>query len=201
MDERDGASTGEYGAEAVVERLYRECSRQLLVAAYALTGDLAEAEDAVQEAFVRAFARPGQVARADNPVAWMRIVTLNIARSRFRRKQRLNVLLRRVPAPDSEVPAADPDRIVLVETVRRLPQAQREVIALFYLADFSLEDVARTLKVSVNVVKSRLHRGRQALAKLMREQGIDIGTAAGTMRPPVERAVPETRLLVEGAGR
>jgi RNA polymerase sigma-70 factor (ECF subfamily) len=178
-------------AEAVVERLYRESSRQLLVAAYALTGDLAEAEDAVQEAFVRAFARPGQVARADNPVAWMRIVTLNIARSRFRRRQRLNVLLRRVPPPPVDVPAAEPDRIVLTDVVRLLPRQQREVITLFYLADLSLEDVALTLKVSVNVVKSRLHRGRGTLGKLLREHGLDIREPYAGVEPRIPlQAVP-----------
>ncbi|GAA1664942.1 RNA polymerase sigma factor [Fodinicola feengrottensis] len=185
-------------AEAVVERLYRESSRQLLVAAYALTGDLAEAEDAVQEAFVRAFARPSAVARADNPVAWMRIVTLNIARSRFRRRQRLNVLLRRLPPAPVEVPAAEPDRLFLTQVVRGLPRPQREVITLFYLADLSLEDVAQTLKVSVNVVKSRLHRGRRALAKTLREHGIDLEPH---LAEPVELPVPAVAGAAKGIGR
>lgn len=190
-DEVEARSTT--AAEAVVERLYRESSRQLLVAAYALTGDLAEAEDAVQEAFVRAFARPGQVARADNPVAWMRIVTLNIARSRFRRRQRLNVLLRRVPPTPVDLPTTEPDRIVLTDMVRLLPRQQREVITLFYLADLSLEDVALTLKVSVNVVKSRLHRGRATLGKLLREHGLDLrvtGQPESYAGPQAEPHIP-----------
>lgn len=91
--------------EAYVERVYRESAGDLVIAAYALTGDLTEAEDVVQEAFVRAFARPAKLVRADNPGAWMRVGTLNLARSRFRRRQRFDQLLRRLPARETGCPA------------------------------------------------------------------------------------------------
>jgi RNA polymerase sigma-70 factor (ECF subfamily) len=153
--------------EEFVERLYRESAGALVTAAYALTGDLTEAEDAVQEAFVRAFGRPEKVTRADNPVAWMRVVTLNIARSRYRRQQRFDRLLSRLRPADERLPGLEPDHVVLVGAIRQLPRKQREAIALYYLADLSVTDISESLHVSQNVVKSRLHRGRQALAELL----------------------------------
>lgn len=156
--------------EAYVERVYRESAADLVIAAYALTGDLTEAEDVVQEAFVRTFARPEKLVRADNPGAWMRVVTLSLARSRYRRRQRFDRLIRRLPAPDHRLPDLEPDRVVLVDAIRQLPWKQREAVTLYYLADLPVGDIATSLRVSPNVVKSRLHRGRQALAELLRDE-------------------------------
>ncbi|WP_163572698.1 sigma-70 family RNA polymerase sigma factor, partial [Fodinicola feengrottensis] len=148
--------------------------------AFALTGDRAEAEDAVQEAFVRAFATPALVLRADNPVAWMRTVTMNIARSRIRRKQRLRMLLPRLAEPEStNLPGLAPERIVLMNAVRRLPARQRETIALFYLADMSIQETAEALEVSVTSVKTRLHRLPHALAELLRAYAYQLRDEVG----------------------
>jgi RNA polymerase sigma-70 factor (ECF subfamily) len=174
---------------AVIERLYRESSRQLLVAAFALTGDLGEAEDAVQEAFVRAFAHPWKVARADNPVAWMRTVTLNIARTRYRRKRRLQALLPRMAEPEPvSLPGLSPERIVLMNAIRRLPRAQLEAITLFYLADMSVQDTATVLGVAQSVVRTRLHRGRKTLAEFLGvDEIVPEDTAAAPQDAPIWR--------------
>ncbi|WP_163506911.1 RNA polymerase sigma factor [Fodinicola acaciae] len=156
-------------AVEAVERLYREASGQLVLAAYALTGDLADAQDAVQEAFVKAFQRPSRVANADNPVAWMRTVTINIARGRYRRHRRLGVLLRRIP-PDPAVPGLAPDRVAVLTAVSKLPSGQREAIALHYFADMSVEEIAVCLRTPAGTVKSRLSRGREALAGLLSDE-------------------------------
>jgi RNA polymerase sigma-70 factor (ECF subfamily) len=153
--------------ERSLELLYRSTYERLVLSAYALTGDVAEAQDAVQEAFVRALARPGPVLTADSPEAWLRKVSLNLARSRFRRRHRLDVLLRRVPPPPQEIPGLDPDRLAVLGAIRRLPRTQAETIALYYLADLPVDEVARALGVPSGTVKARLSRGRAALATLL----------------------------------
>jgi RNA polymerase sigma-70 factor (ECF subfamily) len=57
--------------------------------------------------------------------------------------------------------------VAVVEALRALPFQQREVIALFYLADLSVQEIAATLNVADGTVKSRLNRGRTALADLL----------------------------------
>lgn len=160
----------EKDATALVEQLYRDAGRQLVLAAYALTGNVADAQDAVQEAFVKAFDRPSRVVAADNPVAWMRTVTINIARGRYRRNRRLKVLMRRLPEPDAVIPGLAPDRVAVLTAIAKLPDSQREAIALHYFADLTVEDIASALGTPAGTVKSRLKRARDALAELLSDE-------------------------------
>ena len=68
-----------------LEDLYASSQRRLVIQMAALTGDIAAAEDLVQEAFGRCVAKWAQVAGYDDPEAWVRSVAYNLARSRWRR--------------------------------------------------------------------------------------------------------------------
>src|SRR5690242_15667189 len=81
--------------EVAIANLYDECYRRLVTQLYAFTSDLAEAQDAVQEAFARALARPRHVADIDNPEAWLRTVAVNLVRRRWRRRRVLDAILMR----------------------------------------------------------------------------------------------------------
>lgn len=153
------------GNDAPLRELYDATYRRLVGQLTAFTGSRSEAEDVVQEAFVRALARPSSVLGADSPEAWLRVVAVNVARSRWRRVKRLTGLLPDLVVDDG--PDTTPDRVALLEAVRRLPAGQREAIALHHFADLSVEDVARTLGAPVGTVKARLSRGRAALAILL----------------------------------
>jgi RNA polymerase sigma-70 factor (ECF subfamily) len=152
---------------ARLAEIYRDVHQRLVLTAYTLTGDLAEAQDAVQEAFVRAVARPQKVLAADSAEAWLRTVALNIARTRFRRRHRLDVLLRRIPPKPEEIPGVGPDWLAMMAAIRKLPPTQAEAIALHYLADLTIDEIARTLGAPAGTVKARLSRGRTALADLL----------------------------------
>ncbi|WP_163511470.1 sigma factor [Fodinicola acaciae] len=115
-----------------IARIHRDTYERLLLSAYALTGSRAEAQDAVQETFVRASRRPASVLAADSAEAWPRTVTLNICRSRYRRRQRLEMLRRRRPAEPDVLPGIGPERLELMEAIRRLPRPRAEAIALLY---------------------------------------------------------------------
>jgi RNA polymerase sigma-70 factor (ECF subfamily) len=147
----------------VVGEIYAGCFRRLVVQLYAVTGDLNEAQEAVQEAFIRACVSPQRFAGLDNHEAWLRRVALNIVRSRYRRRRTYAKVLRRV-GPPPVVAETTPDHVALMEAMRQLPRGQREALALHYLVDLPIEEVADTLGVSVGTVKSRLSRGRRALA-------------------------------------
>jgi RNA polymerase sigma-70 factor (ECF subfamily) len=131
-----------------------------------VTGDPAEAEDVVMEAFARAAARPREFADLDNPEAWLRTVAVNLARSRWRRMLRRTHLLPRLEESTAYDDLPD-EHLALVAALRRLPAAQREAIALHHLADLPVAEVALTLGVPEGTVKARLARGRAALAMLL----------------------------------
>jgi RNA polymerase sigma-70 factor (ECF subfamily) len=159
------------GPPESVSELYAGSYRRLVVQLYAVTGDLAEAEDAVQEAFVRVLCGRSPAAGLANPESWLRRVAVNVARSRYRRRRLLNVLLRST-APPPAAPDPSPDHVLVIAALRRLPVGQRHALALHYLADLPVDEVARTLDVSVGTVKSRLARGRAALAALLTEPSV-----------------------------
>ena len=152
-----------------IQELYAESYRRLLGQLIGVTGSVAEAEDVVQEAFVRGLDHPARLLGTDNPEAWLRTVAVNLARSRWRRAQRLVGL---APRLVQQPPDADTDGdLVLLQALRRLPAGQREVIALHHLADLTVEQVADTLGLPTGTVKARLSRGRAALSTLLVTDG------------------------------
>ncbi|GAA2594271.1 SigE family RNA polymerase sigma factor [Dactylosporangium fulvum] len=155
-----------------IDEIYAGSFQRLVVQVYAVTGDLAEAQEAVQEAFVRALAAPKRFGRLMNPEAWLRRVAINVSRSRYRRRRTLEVLLHRI-GPPPVVPDPNPQHVALMDALRRLPVGQRHAIALHYLVDLPVEEVALTLGVSAGTVKSRLSRGRAALAALLIDLHLD----------------------------
>jgi RNA polymerase sigma-70 factor (ECF subfamily) len=147
-----------------VAELYAAAFRRLVTSLYAVTGDLTEAEEVVQEAFVRAVALGAKFSGVDNREGWVFRVALNVARTRARRRILLERLLRREDRMPI-VPDRSDDHIALMAALRQLPAGQRYAIALHYLVDLPLDQVAAVLNVSVGTVKSRLSRGRAALAQ------------------------------------
>lgn len=121
------------------------------------------AEDVVNEALARAWERSSRVGL--EPIhdldRWVVTVALNLARSRWR-KLRREVLHRNVEPEVREY--SDHSSRDLVELLKSLTPRQREVVALYYLEDLSIRDIATILRLSEGGVKHALHRARQALA-------------------------------------
>jgi RNA polymerase sigma-70 factor (sigma-E family) len=148
------------------DAFYRASRQRLLGLVYVVTGDLGEAQDAVQEAFVRAWQRWESVSTYEQPEAWVRIVACRIATSRWRS---MKARMRAHTRHGVELTVAGPgtESLEVVEALRRLPEEQRVAIALFYLVGLPVAEVARETDVPVGTVKARLSRGRRALAGLL----------------------------------
>jgi RNA polymerase sigma-70 factor, ECF subfamily len=142
---------------------YAGSYRRLLGQLFAVTGDLAEAENHLQEAYARAFVRWARVRDYDLPEAWVRRVAINLAAMAERSlRRRARALLRLGPPP--QVPELGPDLIDLHDALRALPLGQRQLIVLHHLVGLPVEEVARELRLAPGTVKSRLARGRAAMA-------------------------------------
>ncbi|TDC67333.1 SigE family RNA polymerase sigma factor [Micromonospora sp. KC207] len=148
------------------DEFYRGSRQRLLGFVYMITGNLAEAQDAVQEAYIRAWQRWPTVRGYDDPEGWLRVVASRIAVSRWRSmRSRARAYLRH-GAPES-VPAPSTATLEVVAALRRLPEAQRTAIALHYLLGMPVAEVARETAAPVGTVKARLSRGRAVLAGLL----------------------------------
>jgi RNA polymerase sigma-70 factor (ECF subfamily) len=146
----------------------REATRLVRSVALA-TGEPGLAEDAVAEAFARAWSRWREVGAIDKPAAWVLRVALNQVRDRFRRR---GVERRKAPIVARPETAYDPDSGVdlrLWDAVRQLPPQECTLIALRYVADQSQQEIADLLGIPPGTVASRLSRARQRL-------GADLGS-------------------------
>ena len=151
------------------EQFYAASSARVLRALHALTGDLAEAQDVVQEAYARAWQRWPTIRAYDVPEAWVRQVAWRLAVSRARRaKVGLGKLRRHGLPPD--VPGLEPDHVALVTALREIPAEQRRAVVLHHLVGLSVAEIATECGVPDGTVKARLSRGRKALAVLLREE-------------------------------
>jgi RNA polymerase sigma-70 factor, ECF subfamily len=135
---------------------------------YVMTGDLAEAQDAVQEAFIRAWAHRSEIDRNGAPEAWVRVTAWRIAASRWRRAREGTRLALLTARPDA-TPGPSPDRVAFVDALRKVPAAQRRALVLYHVCELTVEQIAAETGVPAGTVKARLARGRAALAPYLRE--------------------------------
>jgi RNA polymerase sigma-70 factor, ECF subfamily len=147
---------------------YAASFRRLVGQLYAMTGDSAEAQDAVQEAFVRGWANRAKLHASASPEAWVRSTAWRIAISRWHRTRRGWHLLRSQPPPQAES-GPSPDRVTLVDALRKLPAEQRRAVVLYHLCDRTVAEIAAETGAPVGTVKARLARGRNALAAQLRD--------------------------------
>jgi RNA polymerase sigma-70 factor, ECF subfamily len=149
------------------EELCAAHSQGLTMQLYAYLGDLHEAQDAVQEAFYRAYLRWAKICRYEQPVYWVRRVAWNLATSRLRRQRTISTFLRR--ERETHVPGPSPDRVALTRALAAIPPPQRRAVVLHHLAQLTVPEIAEQEGVPEGTVKSWLSRGRAALAAQLTE--------------------------------
>jgi RNA polymerase sigma-70 factor (ECF subfamily) len=149
---------------------YAASFQRLVGQVYAMTGDRDEAQECVQEAFVRAWSHRKQLQKAHAPEAWVRTTAYRIAVSRWRR----TVRSRRAPdrALHDHRPDDGPDEshVALVAALRKLPEAQRRAVVLHHVCDLPVQAVAAEVGVPEGTIKARLSRGRAALLAILADE-------------------------------
>jgi len=137
------------------EAVYRRDHEMLRRALSLGLGDTELANEAVDEAFTRAYARWSRVSQLDDPTAWLYRVASNWATS-WLRKRRM-----RPVRPTEELETARYDVVedpAVLAAIEALPSAQRAVIVLRFYLDWDIARIATALDVPPGTVKSRLHR-------------------------------------------
>jgi RNA polymerase sigma-70 factor, ECF subfamily len=145
-------------------QLYRAEHGKVFRVTWAFCGDRAIAEDATQEAFVRALERWPRLREQPWVAGWIISTALNVARRLQRR--RLSRWVETTPvAMGREADATG--AVELWQVVRGLPRRQREAVALHYLADLPVAEVARLMGCREGTVKAHLAHARAALRAQM----------------------------------
>ena len=145
-------------------RFYREEYRSLLRMAYVLCGDRHLAEEVVQEAFLAAYRRWGELAGYER--AWIRRVVANRAMSLLRRMYAEGRAWLKVGSPRSSQLGELPEESgEFWRQVRSLPRRQAQALVLFYVEGYSTREIGQVLGCSETTVRVHMHRGRRALRR------------------------------------
>jgi RNA polymerase sigma-70 factor (sigma-E family) len=154
---------------------FRSTWPRLFRTAYGVAGDAGAAEDALQAAYARAYARWGHVRRTEHPEAYVRRMVVNEIIGTRRRGWWQRERPHAAPEPPTPVVAPEAgvvDRDLVWAAVLALPPRQRAVVVLRYYEDLSEEDIAAVLGCSRGTVKSQ---ASAALAALRRRADLTEG--------------------------
>lgn len=146
-----------------LERIYDQYSEMLFRLSYSMLQSREDAEDVLQDVFVKILSRPFDFNSAEHERAWLVRVTLNRCHDILRKKK----IRRYTPLEDIvSLPAEEKDMSILRE-VQALPSDKREVVLLRYFEDFSVQQIAEILHITPSAVKMRLARARELLKEIL----------------------------------
>jgi RNA polymerase sigma-70 factor (sigma-E family) len=160
-------AVAEHDRDRVLGAVYARHYSELVGLARLLLDDRGQAEEVVQEAFVRTYAGWHRVRRQHDPLPYLRSTVVNLARGGLRRRRVARERqLEAVPDTESAEVIAERDQVsrALASAVRSLPGRQRECVVLRYFLDYSTAECAAALGVSEGSVKTHLHRALSALS-------------------------------------
>jgi RNA polymerase sigma-70 factor, ECF subfamily len=191
------------GNTALFELLMRRYNERIYRAARSIVRDEQEAEDVMQQAYVNAFTHLRQFNGSAQFSTWLTRIAINEALARVRRRGRYEALdddLSNVEPFMPTNPVQNPERQAFVGELRgllewaidTLPDGMREVFVLRDVEGLSTAEVAESLEVSEDVVKTRLSRGRAALRRALLERtGASAPEAFRFYRPRCDRVVQQ----------
>ena len=191
------------GNTALFELLMRRYNERIYRAARSIVRDEQEAEDIMQQAYVNAFTHLRQFNGSAQFSTWLTRIAINEALARVRRRGRYEAFdddLSNVEPFVSTNPLQNPERQAFVGELRgllewaidTLPDGMREVFVLRDVEGLSTAEVAESLDVSEDVVKTRLSRGRAALRRALLERtGASAPEAFRFYRPRCDRVVQQ----------
>jgi RNA polymerase sigma-70 factor (ECF subfamily) len=178
------------GLSDAVDVLLRRHQDRVFGLAYRILGNRADALDASQEVFVVVFRKAASFRHQSAFTTWLYRLTVNACNDHARRRSRL-------PQPAEAVDVASPDaigraddRMAIAGAMRKLPLEQRTAVIMRDLLGLSYEEIAQATGTAVGTVKSRISRGRAALAGGLEEPGPAPGKEPGDATARLSRKKP-----------
>jgi len=174
-DEADWISRAQQADAKAFESLYRLHVDRVYGLCLRMTGNVAEAEDCTQEAFIQAWNKMDKF-RGDSAFGtWIHRIAVNTVLGRMRKSKRERD---RIQLASEEVlsPASindDGELRDLSDAVNRLPEGARHVFVLYGVYGYSHEEAGNMLGIAAGTSKAQLHRARRLLAQQLEQQGFE----------------------------
>lgn len=146
-----------------LEDLFRAHYARLVRMLTVVSGSQDAAADAVQEAFVKAHLHWRRIAGYDDPVGWIRRVAINRLRDEHRRSGRKERAMQQLQTATRDDAVDWSNGLDVAVLLADFPRQQRLTMALFYVENLTVAEVAATLKLTEGAVRFHLHQGRERL--------------------------------------
>ena len=194
--------------QKAIEELYHITYSVMYSLAMTLCDNHSDAEDILQESYIRAFSKLDTLAEKAAFINWMKKIVLNVWRNSHSRKSFISEvnlsdasedswLLHE--AQDSPYELAEQSEInrTLRFIVDELPENQRVCMLLFYYENMKIEEIAEVLEIPVGSVKSRLHYGRKTVENELKSRGLFSGGQFAAPEPPFGTQTADSALLAK----
>jgi RNA polymerase sigma-70 factor (ECF subfamily) len=190
-DDKELVSNAKKGSSQAFDELIRRHSHRLLGLAYGLLGNKEDAEEVVQDAFIKAHAKISALRGDASFAAWLYRIVVNLSRNRYKwnrcRGEGQNISISQhietlesdeygdmelpsnIVTPDKAMENSEIENKILME-IEKLPDTLREAIVLRHVNDMSYQQIADTLNCSLEAVKTRILRGRAIIAQKLGKQ-------------------------------
>ncbi len=200
MTEQDWLKRARAGDEEAFAQLVETYQSAIYNLCYRMLGEPSEAEDAAQEAFLRAYTQLSTYDPARSFKTWLFSIASHHCIDRLRKRRLTWLSLEEdelPPHPALQEPNPGPEEMAvrrqqtaaIQALLSKLPPEDRSVIVMRYWYDLSYDEIAEATRTTVSAVKSRLHRARGAMAEMMRSAPAD---------PKAPHRVARPRALAEG---
>ncbi len=151
-----------------IEYCINKYSAGMYRAAYSILGSAAEAEDAVQETFIKLYSQKPHFNDESHEKAWLLRVVINQAKNQHRKTRRLSSFEESI----SGIEFASDDQRAVYEAVRTLDEKYRIVIHLHFFEGYKIKEISELLSVPQSTVGTRLERAKAQLRTLLEKEGI-----------------------------
>lgn len=161
------------GKEEAYRQIVEEYGNRLLRTCYLILKDRGEAEDVVQETFIKVFKNIGSFRESSGIYTWIYTIALNLSRDRLRKKKDMVVLEDEWVGNmdvESEI-EREIDRELLRKELFEINSLYREVLVLFYFEELSIKEISNLLNEKEGTIKSKLSRGRSILKESILKGG------------------------------
>lgn len=161
------------GQEDAYRQIVEEYGNRLLRTCYLILKDREEAEDVVQETFIKVFQKMGTFKEGSRLYTWIYTIALNLSRDRLRKKQDI-LTIEDEWIGDNDVEShveKSIDRELLRKGLFELNSLYREVLVLFYFENLSIKEISNLLNEKEGTIKSKLSRGRNILKESLLNGG------------------------------
>ncbi|WP_141431036.1 sigma-70 family RNA polymerase sigma factor [Bacillus sp. 03113] len=161
----------EMNHEEILRWLMEEYGNDIIQIAYTFLKNKQLAEDVAQDVFLKAFQHLDNFRKGSSYKTWLIRITVNRCKD-VRKSWAYKNLVFTEYLPFKKVQAShENENEFISQKVLDLPLKEREAIILYYYESFKIEEISDLLKVNINTIKTRLHRGRMKLKKALEEGG------------------------------